>query len=77
MTTEEKPTKETFENFYKDPKNWKLGILYFNKEDNRLFPPKRYRYFGCSINFLSIKSILANLTIVALIVLVAVYLKSL
>ena len=77
MQTDEKPTIETIENWYKDPNNWKWGIFYFNKNDARLFPPKRYGYFGCTINFLNPKSILINIALITLIVLVAIYLKSL
>ena len=33
--------KETLEKWHKDPNNWKWGSFYFNKEDHRLFPPKR------------------------------------
>ena len=69
--------KEAFENWYKDPNNWEFGIFYFNKDDKRIFPPKRYGYFGCTINFLNLKSILLNISVVALIVLIAIYLKSL
>jgi uncharacterized membrane protein len=76
MKTDEKLSKETFDNFYKDENNWKWDIFYFNKEDKRLFPPKRYGLFGCTINFLNTKSILANLGIIFLFVIVVVYLKS-
>ena len=69
--------QEKFENWYKDPGNWKFGIFYFNKNDKRIFPPKRYGYFGCTINFLNLKSLLLNISVVVLIVLIAIYLKSL
>lgn len=36
-----KPSQETLEKWHKDPANWKWGSFYYNKEDNRLFPPKR------------------------------------
>ncbi len=34
-----------------DPKNWKLGIFYFNKEDKRLVISKRLNLFGWTLNF--------------------------
>lgn len=37
----EQPDKETLEKWHKDPNNWKWGCLYYNKEDQRLLPPKR------------------------------------
>jgi uncharacterized membrane protein len=40
-----------------DP-TWKWGLFYFNKEDKRIFPPKRYG-IGWTVNFANPKSILA------------------
>jgi uncharacterized membrane protein len=34
-----------------DPANWKWGIFYFNKSDHRIFPPKRIKEMGWTINF--------------------------
>lgn len=51
------PSKETLEKWHKDPNNWKWGSFYYNKEDNRLFPPKRIPWMGWTINFANWKSI--------------------
>ena len=59
MTIREKPTKEDFTNWQNDPKNWKWGIFYFNKNDKRIFPPKRDKYAGWTVNFANPYSILA------------------
>ncbi len=74
--TNKKPTLEIIANWYKDPNNWKWGIFYFNKDDKRIFPPKRYGPFGCTINFLNPISILLNTLIVIAIVLMALHFKS-
>lgn len=37
--------------FHADPDNWKLGVLYFSREDPRLLVPKRLRGFGFTVNF--------------------------
>ena len=50
-TTNKKPSKETIDAWHKDPANWKLGIFYFNREDKRIFPPKRIAMLGWTINF--------------------------
>ena len=50
-TTNKKPSKETIDAWHKDPTNWKLGIFYFNREDKRIFPPKRIAMLGWTINF--------------------------
>ena len=69
MTDQE--TKKKYEEWHQDPKNWKLGIFYFNPEDKRLLPPKRVKQLGWTINFsnpLSILTLLAMLGICWLIV---------
>jgi len=52
------PSKQLKDEWRNDPKNWKLGFLYFNKEDKRIFPPKRMKELGWTINFANLKSIL-------------------
>ena len=47
------PSKQLKDEWRNDPKNWKLGFLYFNKEDKRIFPPKRMKELGWTINFRS------------------------
>jgi uncharacterized membrane protein len=49
--TNGKPSKETLEKWHNDPSNWKLGIFYYNKSDKRIFPPKRFRALGWTVNF--------------------------
>lgn len=36
---------------------WKFGILYYNKEDARLFPPKRNPHMGWTVNFAHRKAV--------------------
>jgi uncharacterized membrane protein len=65
---EEKPGKETLQKCHDDPSNWKLGILYFNKKDKRLFPPKRIQGFGWTINFANPYSIVMLIIIISLLI---------
>ena len=65
----ENPPKETLDKWHKDPNNWKWGCLYYNKEDQRLFPPKRIPWMGWTINFANWKSILAFLLVIGSILL--------
>lgn len=58
-----KPSQETQDQWSKDPKNWKWGVFYYNKEDKRIFPPKRIPWMGWTINFANPKSILAFLIV--------------
>lgn len=49
--------KEKYEEWYHDPANWRLGFFYYNKEDPRLFVPRRLIKFGRTINFANPNSI--------------------
>lgn len=52
------PSKEQLEIWHKDPNNWICGdLFYYNKEDERLLPPKRIAWMGWTINFANWKSI--------------------
>ena len=51
MIQDNKPTRETLEKWHKGPNNWKLGVFYYNKEDKRIFPPKRIAWTGWTVNF--------------------------
>ena len=46
-----KSKKEQQDEWHSDPNNWKWGIFYYNPDDPRLFPPKRFRKLGWTINF--------------------------
>jgi uncharacterized membrane protein len=54
--TNEKPSKETLEKWHQDPSNWRLGVFYYNKEDKRIFPPKRFKALGWTVNFANPRS---------------------
>jgi uncharacterized membrane protein len=51
------PSKEQLENWHKDPNNRKFGSFYYNKEDERIFPPKRIAWMGWTVNFANPKSV--------------------
>lgn len=64
------PKKEQLEIWHKDPNNWKLGVFYYNKEDNRFFVNKRLGNLGATINFAHPKAYLFIVGIAAFILLV-------
>lgn len=72
----EKPTKQTFDKWHADPANWKFGIFYYNRQDKRIFPPKR-TYLGWTINFANPISVLFGIAIGLIIVLIIRYLNGL
>jgi uncharacterized membrane protein len=47
----------------KDP-NWKWGCIYYNPEDKRLFPPKRFG-MGWTPNFANYKSVIAFIILIS------------
>lgn len=53
------PSKETQEKWIIDPSNWKWGIFYYNPADKRIFPPKRFKALGWTVNFANPISILS------------------
>ncbi|MGV3697970.1 DUF5808 domain-containing protein [Flavobacterium sp.] len=60
----EKSVKELEENWRKDPKNWKLGgLFYCNKEDKRLLVDKPNPNYGTTLNFAHRKSYIFMLMI--------------
>lgn len=75
MENNEKLSEETIKNWRADPKNWKFGVFYYNKEDKRLFPPKRFPFLGWTINFANPYSIITMSFIIVLCVVVAIILK--
>ena len=44
--------------------NWILWHFYCNKNDQRSFPPKRFKYLGWTINFANPYSIFAYLILI-------------
>jgi len=65
--------------WHNDPSNWIWGLFYYNKKDKRIFPPKRFAFFGWTINFANPLSVLVFLSILLIILGLAgftVYLQS-
>ena len=61
-------TQKQEDKWHNDPKNWKLGIFYYNKQDKRIFPPKRNKYLGWTINFANPISIIVLVLLVMILV---------
>ena len=75
QTENTKPTKEILNSWSKDPSNWKIGVFYYNKNDKRIFPPKRLAAFGWTVNFANPYSILIMLGIIVFIITVVYILQ--
>lgn len=70
-------TKEELNESHQDPANWKWGIIYYNKADKRIFPPKRSRYLGWTVNFANPWSILTMISVLALAIYAGRYIRHL
>lgn len=55
--------------WHNDPSNWIWGVFYYNREDKRVFIPKRIPVMGWTINFANAASILVITAIVITIIL--------
>jgi len=75
MDTKDNQRQEMFNEWHQDPSNWKWGIFYFNKNDKRIFPPKRMKYFGWTVNFANPYSVLTLVVTIIVIILMANYLS--
>jgi len=59
--------------FHEDPENWKWGILYFNKKDDRMIVPKRNPMMGWTFNFAHPAGYIFLILILLLIVIQTIY----
>lgn len=58
MSTTNEETQILQDLWEKDPKNWKLGFIYYNRQDKRAFIPKRIKILGMTYNFANSKSLI-------------------
>lgn len=63
----ENPDQNQYEKWHQDPNNWVWGLFYFNREDDRLFLPKRTKWMGITINFANPYAVLILIVIIGLI----------
>jgi uncharacterized membrane protein len=70
MENQEEPSQETLDNWHKDPNNWIWGIFYYNKADRRIFPPKRMKWAGWTVNFGNPTSVLVFLAFIVFLIII-------
>ncbi len=75
MSYNEEPSEETLDRWHRDPDNWVWGLFYYNKEDSRIFAPKKIREMGFTINFANPNSVLSIVLILAFMVFIAFVLE--
>ncbi|MEN2402398.1 DUF5808 domain-containing protein [Flavobacterium sp. MC2016-06] len=65
MEIDNNPSEETKNRWHNDPNNWIWGIFYYNPEDKRIFPPKKIKELGWTINFANPNSLFIVFIIIA------------
>jgi len=72
MKTKGKPSELLLKQWHEDPKNWKLGVFYYNKDDKRIFLPKRMKTLGWTVNFANAYSVLVLIVILLILVILII-----
>jgi uncharacterized membrane protein len=76
MNPAENATKETLNNWQKNPNNWKWGVFYYNPEDKRAIVSKRIEWMGYTINFAHKGAVITFFIMLAFFVFVATIISS-
>ncbi len=58
--------KKLYNEWHNNPDNWKFNFIYYNLLDKRIFPPKRFKGMGWTINFANPNSTLVFILILVL-----------
>jgi uncharacterized membrane protein len=53
----EKMTENEINELWKNPRNWRVGFVYYCKEDPRVIVPKRIKIMGWTLNFANLWAI--------------------
>ncbi|PWB20749.1 DUF5808 domain-containing protein [Flavobacterium sp. HTF] len=75
MEYNQEPSEEDKDKWIKDPKNWIWGIFYYNPKDKRIFPPKRTKQLGLTINFANPNSVLLFTILIVILLMLSKYIK--
>ena len=75
MLSNEDPSQETSDRWRNDPNNWVWGIFYYNKNDPRIFPPKKIEWMGFTVNFANPKSVLVFVAFLGMALFLILYKK--
>lgn len=75
MKADENPSEEEKNNWHNDPNNWIWGMFYYNPKDKRIFPPKKIKELGWTINFANPNSVFLCIILVLVVMIVSRSLK--
>lgn len=69
------PNEEQQNQWNNDPNNWIWGFFYYNPKDSRLFPPKRIKELGWTINFANPNSVFLAIILIAILIIISEQVK--
>ncbi|MFH6993137.1 DUF5808 domain-containing protein [Flavobacterium sp. FlaQc-48] len=75
MNSNHNPNEQPQNEWNNDPDNWVWGIFYYNPKDNRLFPPKRIKEMGWTINFANPNSVFLVIILIGILMIISEYAK--
>ena len=73
MKPKDKPSQGMLDVWHDNPSNWKWGVFYYNKLDKRIFPPKRIKWLGWTVNFAHPYSYLTMLGLIIILIAIGFY----
>ncbi|HEU0126511.1 MAG TPA: hypothetical protein VFQ56_09400 [Flavobacterium sp.] len=71
MRYNQEPTEEQKNNWNQDPENWIWGLFYYNPRDKRMFPPKKIKEFGWTINFANPNSVFLAVVLILILMILS------
>lgn len=75
MRYDQEPTEQQKNHWNQDPENWIWGIFYYNREDKRMFPSKRVKEMGWTINFANPNSVFLAVVLILILMILSESIK--
>lgn len=75
MEYNQEPSEEDKDKWRNDPNNWIWGLFYYNPHDKRIFPPKRIKYLGWTINFANPSSVFFTVMLILILYIISKHIQ--
>ncbi|KAF2080217.1 DUF5808 domain-containing protein [Flavobacterium sharifuzzamanii] len=71
MEFSKEPSEEEKNNWHNDPNNWVWGMFYYNPKDKRMFPLKKIKELGWTINFANPNSVFLCVVLILVLMIIS------
>ncbi|QLC67277.1 hypothetical protein LPB248_13490 [Flavobacterium sp. LPB0248] len=71
MEFSKEPSEEEKNNWHNDSNNWVWGMFYYNPKDKRMFPPKKIKELGWTINFANSNSVFLCVVLILVLMIIS------